>query len=280
MAKLSTFNRQKACRYGQMIYNAHDTYVGRALDLYGEFCQGEVELLLRIVQPGQVVVEVGANTGAHTLVFARQTGRSGAVVAFEPHRVLFQTLAANMALNHVSTVRCQPVALGENVGAIGVPPVDYTIELDFGALVLGNHPGSEPAVMAPLDGFNLHRCDFLAIDTCGSEDQVLRGAVNLLERTRPTIYVAQYPAARATGITRPRGDAAEPAPPYSATVNFLNSLGYTIYWHAPRCFNPQNFFGNATNVFGDQAALKLLCIPARQTVDIPGLERVAIADNS
>jgi len=27
------FNRLKACRYGQMLYNIHDLYVGRSFDL-------------------------------------------------------------------------------------------------------------------------------------------------------------------------------------------------------------------------------------------------------
>ncbi len=74
MNPFTVFNRQKACRYGQMLYNLNDQYIGRSLDLYGEFSEGEVDLFRQIVKPGQIVVEVGANLGAHTVFLARQVG--------------------------------------------------------------------------------------------------------------------------------------------------------------------------------------------------------------
>ncbi len=36
--------KQTDARHGRMLYNPNDTYVGRSLDLYGEFSEGEVEL--------------------------------------------------------------------------------------------------------------------------------------------------------------------------------------------------------------------------------------------
>lgn len=38
--------KQKPCRHGMMLYNPRDTYVGRSLDLYGEFSEGEAEFLM------------------------------------------------------------------------------------------------------------------------------------------------------------------------------------------------------------------------------------------
>src|SRR3954467_11045049 len=95
------FNRLKSCRHGKMLYNVNDMYVGRSLDLYGEFSQGEVELFAKIVRSGDVVLDVGANIGAHTLFFAQSTAPLGGVIAFEPQRLVFQTLCANMAINSI-----------------------------------------------------------------------------------------------------------------------------------------------------------------------------------
>jgi hypothetical protein len=90
-------NRVKQCRHGMMLYNVHDLYVGRSLDQYGEFSQGEIDLFGQILKPGQVVLDVGANIGAHTLWFAQTVGPSGTVLAFEPQRIVFQALCANLA---------------------------------------------------------------------------------------------------------------------------------------------------------------------------------------
>ena len=121
---LQGFNRLKRCRYGLMLYNPNDRFVGRALDLYGEFSEGEVQLFRQTVKPGQMVLDVGAHIGTHTLFFARAVGSRGAVIAFEPQRLLFQTLCANMALNSITNVICRNNGVGEDSGIIRVPALD------------------------------------------------------------------------------------------------------------------------------------------------------------
>ena len=70
-------NQLKRCRYGDMVFQTNDTYVGRSFDLYGEFSEGEVVLFRQLIRPGQVVVDVGSNIGAHTVPLAQLTGRQG-----------------------------------------------------------------------------------------------------------------------------------------------------------------------------------------------------------
>ena len=80
----SGFTRLRDCRYGRMLYNVNDVYIGRSLDQYGEYCEGEVELFRQVIREGDVVFDAGANIGAHTVFFARATGPRGIVFAFEP----------------------------------------------------------------------------------------------------------------------------------------------------------------------------------------------------
>ena len=87
-----------------MIYNSHDRFIGRSLDLYGEFSEGEAVLFQKILRPGMFVVEVGANLGAHTVVLAQAVAPGGGVLAFEPQRLIFQTLCANLAINSIPNV--------------------------------------------------------------------------------------------------------------------------------------------------------------------------------
>jgi len=72
-----------------MIYNKNDMYVGKSLELYGEFSEGEVDLFRQLVHQGDTVLEIGANLGAHTLVLAQLAGEGGCVYAFEPQRLVF-----------------------------------------------------------------------------------------------------------------------------------------------------------------------------------------------
>lgn len=77
---------KKPCRYGEMAFHHTDKWIGRSLDLYGEWSEGEVELFRNVVKPGDVVIEAGANVGALTIPLAKIVGDTGRVHAFEPQK--------------------------------------------------------------------------------------------------------------------------------------------------------------------------------------------------
>ena len=54
------------------------------MDTYGEWAEGELNLFLQIVRPGDIVLDVGANIGAFTVPLAKRVGMSGRIYAFEP----------------------------------------------------------------------------------------------------------------------------------------------------------------------------------------------------
>ena len=54
------------CRYGTMLYPANDTYIGRSLELYGEYSPFEVDFYAYVLRPGDGVIDAGANIGALT----------------------------------------------------------------------------------------------------------------------------------------------------------------------------------------------------------------------
>ncbi len=82
----------KECRHGQMLYIRNDIYIGRSLDLYSEFSEGEVILFRQLIKKGDVVIEAGANIGAHTIAIAKIIGPAGKIIAYEPQRFIFQIL--------------------------------------------------------------------------------------------------------------------------------------------------------------------------------------------
>jgi len=261
-----SFNCLKDCRHGRMLFNQNDLYVGRSLDLYGEFSEGEVVIYRQVLRPGHIVLDVGANIGAHTLFFARQVGPSGKVFAFEPQRIVFQTLCANMALNSITNAWCLLEAAGSEAGVLIVPSLNYQQSGNFGGIALGSSSAGEPVPVVTIDSLNLPSCQLIKIDVEGMEETVLRGAVNTVARFKPILYVENDRPAKSESLIR-----------------YIDSLGYAMYWHLPRLYNPQNFLGNSLNVFGEIVSRNMLCfhrsvarhIEGFQPVQVPGAAGVS-----
>ena len=85
---LGGFNDLIKMRDGWMVHNKNDSYIGKSIKEYGEWSQGEIDLLKQILMPTDVVIEVGSNIGSHTLAIAK-TVNQGSVFAFEPQNVIF-----------------------------------------------------------------------------------------------------------------------------------------------------------------------------------------------
>lgn len=68
----------------------------------------------RIVQPGMVMLDVGAHVGYYSRRYAKTIGPNGRIFAFEPHPRTFATLQKNIASCH--NVTAVQMALAENPG--------------------------------------------------------------------------------------------------------------------------------------------------------------------
>ncbi len=231
-----------------MLYAPNDRFIGGALARYGEFSEGEQDLFRQMVRAGDTVVEVGANIGAHTVPLARLVGPTGRVLAFEPQRVVFQMLCANLALNGLVQVQATHAALGAAPGELHVPPVDYTGAGNFGGIALAAE-GGDPVPVTTLDALGLPALRLLKVDVEGMEAEVLQGGRDTIARTRPLLYV--------------ENDREEKSP---ALIRLVLGMGYRLFWHLPRMFNPQNWRGVAENGFGPIISINMVGVPAEQPV--------------
>jgi len=254
--------RTKRCRYGLVSYFATDQYIGRSFDLYGEFSESEVTLFRQVVRPGQTVLDVGANIGAHSMFFAHATGRHGKVLAFEPQRVVFGLLCANATLNNLQQIRPIHGALGGQAGSILVPQLNFAESGNFGGLALTGTTAGERVKQLTLDGLGLTSCDFIKIDAEGMETEVLKGATATISRHRPWLYVENDRKDRS-----------------SALIGMIQRLGYRLYWHLSPYFNSANYFRNTNNVFGGTVSCNLLCLPNHVPQNVAGLREVASTDD-
>ena len=153
--------------------------------------------VLHFLQPGSVVIDVGANLGEWTVPLARKTGRAGRVLAIEPApraaAALELTLAAN-ALYQTELVRC---AAGDHDGVaeFAVPIVTST-QSDSGRARIGPACTGHEALQVPLRSLDslaaehdLGALDLIKIDTEGHERRVLDGAADILGRHRPVLVI-------------------------------------------------------------------------------------------
>ncbi len=244
--------RLKRCRYGPMLYLAGDRYIGLSLDTYGEFSQGEMELLEQVLHPGQVVLDVGANIGTHTMFFAQTVGSTGSVYAFEPQRFLFQILCGNAALSGLTNVHARQAALGRQSGTIRVPTPDYARGGNFGGVSLESQAGEEEVPLLTIDQLNLSVCHLIKVDVEGMEGDVLAGADETLRRLRPMLYLENDREARSPAL-----------------IKQVMDLDYRLYWHLPPLFRPDNFFGETKNLFPNIISANMLAIPRETSQNVP-----------
>lgn len=238
---LGGFNELRFCRDGLFLYNKNDAYVGASLKVYGEYCRQESIMLEHLIGPEDAVVEVGANIGAHTVGMAR---RAKQVFAFEPQRLMFQLLCANLALNQCANVEAHQVGIGAENGYMIVPHKDPTQNGNFGGVSLASDGAGEPVDVHRLDAIELPTVRLLKIDVEGMELAVIKGGAKTIGRDRPVIYCENDRRERS-----------------QALCEALFSFGYTLYWHLPPLFNPNNYAGEKTNVFPNIVSVNMLCLP-------------------
>lgn len=170
----------------QLLYTGINPTIER-VQMRGQFFEeAELRAAARFLKPGDHVVDVGANTGNHTVWFAGVCGAH--VTALEPvpetAALLERVVALNGLADRVST-RHLRIAVGETTeqariergrrGHLGT------------ARIVPDAAG--PVPVRPLDALIQDPVKLLKIDVEDLEIEVLRGARELIARHRPALFV-------------------------------------------------------------------------------------------
>ena len=163
-------------------------------------------------QPGDIVVDAGANIGCFSLQAARRVGAAGRVFSFEPTRENFEMLRRNISLNNTKNIVPKRLALGdaENETEIGI----YERSGDSSIFYSKRSPPkrTESVTVTTIDACKFDRLNFLKLDTEGYEMRILRGARITLDKFHPVIAGEAHPGFSESG---------------EAILEYLEELGYT-----------------------------------------------------
>jgi FkbM family methyltransferase len=254
----------KKCRHGLFAYNINDTFIGRSLDLYGEWTEPEFIALEPIIEPGDIIIDVGAYIGTHTVFFAQKASPGGLVFAIEPQRFSFNLLSANVALNNLINVVCLNKLASNNRKKIKVPVLDPSAEQNFGALKISQFREGNPTETLIIDDLKLGRCKLIKIDVEEGENKILAGAKATIEKCQPVLYVENNTLERSAII-----------------IKKISSLGYRCFWHIFNYYNPKNYFRNKKNVFsGLRPEANMLCFPKEVQLNLQGFVEVEGVDDN
>lgn len=212
---------------GNIRFRLHPDYVFLHLYLFGEFEPSNTAAFRRIVRPGDVCLDAGANFGFYSCSFAKWGAR---VFSFEPVPSTYRLLQENVQLNAMeSSVRVFNSALGDQPGSIRI----FTFrELSHGHASSSDLGRADAIpVDCPIDTIDavcdrekLDRVDFVKIDVEGYEFEVLKGGAGLLSRPQAPVIHFEVNAE----CTRHRNR--DP----NSIVDLLKSHGYTEFLQIKR----------------------------------------------
>ena len=155
---------------------------------WGTYEPEQTQAFQKIIQPGDVVFDVGAHYGYYTLLSSELAGPKGKVFAFEPSPGNIPRLKKHLYINHCENVQVIELALSDHEG---------TARFD-------NHAGSGVGHLSPdgqievqitsLDTIatQLPAPNVLKIDCEGAEVEVLKGGEKTIVSAKPSIFLSTH----------------------------------------------------------------------------------------
>ena len=154
------------------------------------------EALLKVLRPGHVVFDVGANIGYYTILASRRVGPSGRVLAFEPVVRNLSFLYRHVVLNRATNVTVVPMACSDqNALAVLVSGTNCATGHLAGDQPVNSMHGAEYVATVTIDEMVRRTSlapDIMKIDVEGAEEEVLRGAADTLASAGPAILLSVH----------------------------------------------------------------------------------------
>jgi len=158
--------------------------VSALVNAHGMYDYNNMKLIKRVLAAGGVLVDVGANIGAFSLIASEQP--KARVVAYEPHPATFERLQDNLRRNGRRNVDATCAAVGSRDGELRISDTPGSATTHA---VNAAEGGGEPAITVPLLRLDHDLArrgltpDIVKVDVEGFEYDVLSGLGSLLGET-------------------------------------------------------------------------------------------------
>jgi FkbM family methyltransferase len=168
-------------------FDARGTYPGYLL---GTSEPLEQATLARLLHPGGVLYDIGANAGFYVILGARLAGESGYVYAIEPTPALAEKIRRNVRLNSFGNVEVIEAAVSNFSGTVA-----FQIDGDLGVQnSIAEEPNGRNLIEVQCTTVDAIAADrrppsLVMIDIEGAEIDALRGALETIRQHRPYIMV-------------------------------------------------------------------------------------------
>ncbi len=165
-----------------------------------DFFEDELPFVRRLLQPGQKVIDIGANYGTYTLPMAQKVGANGHVWAFEPSSSTAQFLAQGIAANGFTQVTLVQKAVSS---APGSAQLTLHVQAEERSIVHGEAPPGDTETVSLvtlddcMDRYRWVDIDLIKIDAEGEEINIVKGGRRFFANLAPLV---QYEL-RSTGET-------------------------------------------------------------------------------
>ncbi len=155
-----------------------------------DFFEDELPFVRRLLQPGQNVIDIGANYGVYSLPMAQRVGANGHVWAFEPASSTAQLLAQGIAENGFKNVTLEQKAMSS---APGSAHLGFHLHAELRSVVHGAAAtgDSEKISLVTLDDcmdrFGWQDIELTKIDAEGEEANIVKGGRRFFAALSPLV---------------------------------------------------------------------------------------------
>lgn len=155
-----------------------------------DWFEDEIKFVRCLLQPGQCVVDIGANYGVYTLSMARSVGPTGKVWAFEPASSTAALLAQSTETNGFAHVVIEQSALSSTCGSAQLL-LNNNSELNSLTRDASSMDAMETVPLVTLDEcmarYGWRNMDFIKIDAEGEETNILKGGKRFFAALSPLV---------------------------------------------------------------------------------------------
>jgi len=171
----------------------------------------------QFVNDNSVFIDVGAHMGTYSINLAPHCKH---VYSFEPQQFTYYQLCGNVALNGLFNVTCYNNAVSDEVCTKELNIISHdgggsTLEVDTIGVRNEKIIKKQSVETVRIDDYNFSDVSFIKIDVEGHELEVIKGAINTIEKYNPVLLFECWNCDWYVDKK-------------DLTINFVKSLGYSV----------------------------------------------------